>query len=203
MVFTGIVEEVGRVEGREEGRLAIGVSRVLDGLREGGSIAVNGACLTVIRRDESGFSVDIVPETVRRTNLGRLAVGDPVNVERPVAIDGRLDGHIVQGHVDGTGAVESIEEDGQGLMIRFATQPSIMRYVVEKGFIAVDGTSLTVVHCASGFFSVAAIPYTLDNGILGTRKVGDAVNLEVDIVAKYVERLAGPARVPFDAADEL
>ena len=152
-------------------------------------------CLTVTARDGAAFSVDVVPETLRRTNLGRLGVGDPVNLERPVAVGGRLDGHIVQGHVDGTGTIEAVTPDGEALMVSVQAPPSIMRYVVEKGFIAVDGTSLTVVHCDSRRFTITIIPFTRDNTVFGGRQVGDLVNLEIDILAKYVERLSGNARV--------
>lgn len=185
-MFTGIVEEVGRVEGREEGRLVIGVSRVLDDLREGGSIAVNGACLTVTRRDESWFSVDIVPETVRRTNLGRLAVGDPVNVERPVAVNGRLDGHIVQGHVDGTGRVQELERHGDDVRMTIACDAELAELLVPKGSVAIDGVSLTVLDPQAGAFSVALIPHTLAVTTLADRQPGDRVNLEADVVGKYV-----------------
>ena len=193
-MFTGIVEEVARVEAVMPGGLTIAASKVMDALRPGGSISVNGACLTVTSRSDATFSVDVVPETIRRTNLGSLDAGDPVNLERPVVADGRLDGHMVQGHVDGTGAVESVTDDGSALLIRVQAPPGIMRYVVEKGFIAVDGASLTVVNYDDGSFEVTIIPYTRDNTVLGSRKAGDLVNLEVDIVAKYVERLSSVAR---------
>lgn len=184
-MFTGIIEEVGTVQSVSTGGLTIGATTVMGDLRQGGSISVNGVCLTAAARQDTSFSADIVPETLRRTNLGSLAVGDPVNLERPVTVGGRLDGHIVQGHVDGTGSIESIDGDG----LRIKAPESLMRYVVEKGFIAVDGTSLTVVNCDRNVFAVAVIPYTRDNTVLGTRKVGDLVNLEVDVLAKYVERL--------------
>ena len=189
-MFTGIVEEVGTLEAVEANRLVIGASKVLNDLKVSGSICVNGACLTVTSRQDSSFSVDVVPETLRRTNLGSLNAGDPVNLERPLAVGDRFGGHIVQGHVDATGAVESIVQDGEALLIKLRASASVMRYVVEKGFIAVDGTSLTVVNCNSRMFTVTLIPYTRDNTALGTRKVGDSVNLEADIMAKYVERLS-------------
>lgn len=188
-MFTGIVEEVGRVDSVRPGGLSIAAATVTDGLKTGGSINVNGACLTVTTLGDDSFSADVVPETLRRTNLGGLEVGDPVNLERPVAVDGRLDGHIVQGHVDGTGAVESIATEGDALMVAIAAPTSIMRFVVEKGFIAVDGTSLTIVHCDESSFAVTVIPHTRDNTVFGSLTVGDKVNLEIDIVAKYIERL--------------
>ncbi len=188
-MFTGIVEEVGRVKAAGDGRLTVAASTVMDDLRVAGSINVNGACLTVTDRDETSFSVDVVPETLRRTNLGSLGPGDGVNLERPVPAGGRLDGHVVQGHVDGTGVVDSVESEGPALMMRFAAPPEVMRYVVPKGFVAVDGTSLTVVDCDDSAFTVTVIPYTKDNTVLGVRAAGDVVNLETDVLAKYVERL--------------
>ena len=188
-MFTGIVEEIGSVQSVSSGGLVISVSRELADLRVSDSISVNGACLTVTSRDEDSFSVDVVPETLRRTNLGALRSGDPVDLERSLAVDGRFGGHVVQGHVDATGAIESVAQEGEALLLRFRAPPSIMRYVVEKGFIAVDGVSLTVVDCDDRSFSVTVIPFTRDNTILGSKAAGDAVNLEADIMAKYVERL--------------
>ena len=188
-MFTGIVEEIGRVQSVSSGGLVIRVSRELADLRVSDSISVNGACLTVTSRDEDSFSVDVVPETLRRTNLGALRAGDPVDLERSLAVAGRFGGHVVQGHVDATGAIESVAQEGEALLLRFRAPPSIMRYVVEKGFIAVDGVSLTVVDCDDRSFSVTVIPFTRDNTILGSKAAGDAVNLEADIMAKYVERL--------------
>ena len=188
-MFTGIVEEVGNVKEAQTGRLWIAATRVLDDLSVGGSVSVSGACLTVTFCDNRSFAVDVVPETLRRTNLGLLENGDHVNLERPVLATGRIDGHIVQGHVDGTGVVEPVVDEGQEMLLKVHTAPSIMRYVVEKGFVSVDGTSLTVVNCESDAFMVAVIPYTRGNTVLGARKSGDIVNIEVDILAKYVERL--------------
>ena len=188
-MFTGIVEEIGRIQSVSSGGLVIRVSRELADLRVSDSISVNGACLTVTSRDEDSFSVDVVPETLRRTNLGALRSGDPVDLERSLAVDGRFGGHVVQGHVDATGAIESVAQEGEALLLRFRAPLSIMRYVVEKGFIAVDGVSLTVVDCDDRSFSVTVIPFTRDNTILGSKAAGDAVNLEADIMAKYVERL--------------
>lgn len=202
-MFTGIVEEVGSVKAVEEGRLVIGASEVLGDVKIGDSIAVNGACLTVTTYDESGFSVDVVPETLRRTNLGELTSGSPVNLERSMPANGRFGGHIVQGHIDGTAAIRSIESEGDALMVIFDAPPSIMRYVVEKGFIAVDGASLTIVNCDNFSFRVTIIPHTQENTVFKSKKAGDSVNLEVDIMAKYVERLAMAGRAPVDTADEL
>ena len=191
-MFTGIVEEIGTVTAVSDRSLTIGASGVMDDLGPGGSINVNGVCLTVTSRDKSSFSVDVVPETLRRTNLGKLEVGDGVNLERSLAAGGRLDGHIVQGHVDGTGSVGAVAHEGDALLMTVEAPPGLMRYVVEKGCVAVDGTSLTVVNCDRAKFVVTLIPYTRDNTVLGSRKPGDRVNLEIDIVAKYVERLARP-----------
>ena len=188
-MFTGIVEEVGRVEVARPGGLTIRASLVTNDLAVGGSISVNGACLTVTSRDDATFSLDVVPETLRRTNLGSLEVGGYVNLERPLAVNGRLDGHIVQGHVDGTGTIEAIAPDGEASLLSVKAPAALMRYVVEKGFIAVDGTSLTVVNCVEDAFQVTIIPHTRENTVFAYRKVGDPVNLEVDILAKYVERL--------------
>ena len=188
-MFTGIVEEVGTVRAAGQGRLAIAARIVMPTLEIGGSINVNGTCLTVTTLESGEFAVDVVPETLRRTNLGLLRPGDPINLERPLRADGRLDGHIVQGHVDGTGTVGEISSDGEALMVRIDVPEQLARYVVEKGFIAVDGVSLTVVHCDEAGFSVTVIPHTRDHTIFGSRNVGDAVNIEIDILAKYVERL--------------
>ncbi len=202
-MFTGIVEEVGSVKSMAEGRLVIGASEVLSDVKVGDSISVNGACLTVTTHDESTFSVDVVPETLRRTNLGELESGSPVNLERSMPAYGRFGGHMVQGHVDGTANIRSIEGDGDALMVTFDAPVSLMRYVVEKGFIAVDGASLTIVNCDNFSFSVTVIPHTLENTVFKDRVVGDSVNLEVDIMAKYIERLAMAGRAPVDTADEL
>jgi len=189
-VFTGIIEEVGRVTLVRYGNLTIAASGVLQGMEPGGSIAVNGACLTVTELNTNSFSVDIMLETLKRTNLGLLSAGDGVNLERPLALGGRLGGHLVQGHVDDTGRVASVGRDGRAMLIGFETSPEVMRYVVEKGFVAVDGVSLTVVDCDSNSFRVSVVDYTQKHTTLGSRQVGDLVNLEVDIIAKYVEQLS-------------
>ena len=154
---TGIVEEVGKVRSAASDRLDIAASKVMADLGVSDSISVNGVCLTVTARNDSSFSVDVVPETLRRSNLGLLKPGDPVNLERPLAVSDRLGGHIVQGHVDGTGTVESIATEGDALLVKVKASPSLMRYVVDKGFIAVDGTSLTVVNCGNEHFVVTII----------------------------------------------
>ncbi len=189
-MFTGIVEEIGVVRSADHGQLSVVAESVRTTLEIGGSISVNGACLTVTTLEPDGFTVDVVPETLRRTNLGLLGPNSPVNLERPLRADGRMDGHIVQGHVDGTGTLSEISHDREALMARVDLSERLARYVVEKGFIAVDGVSLTVVHCDERGFSVTVIPHTRDHTIFGSRRVGDAVNIEIDILAKYVERLA-------------
>ena len=189
-MFTGIVEEVGRVISAPPGDLVITANQVLQGMALGQSIAVNGVCLTVTDFNASAFSVDIMPETLKRTNLGLLSAGDGVDLERPIAIGGQLGGHLVQGHVDATGRAVSIIWDDQTMLVRFESPPEVMRYVVEKGFIAVDGVSLTVVTKDISSFQVSIVGYTQKHTILGSRRLGDLVNLEVDIIAKYVEQLS-------------
>ena len=202
-MFTGIVEEVGTVKSAGSGRMAVSASKVVADLKVGDSICVNGTCLTATSRDDAGFTVDVVPETLRRTNLGSLTAGDPVNLERSMAIGDRFGGHIVQGHIDATGEVVSVESEGDAPLVSIRAPVSVMRYVVEKGFVAVDGTSLTVVNCGAQSFTVTIIPHTRDNTVFGSRRVGDLVNLEADIIAKYVERVSSGPRLPVDVADEL
>jgi riboflavin synthase len=204
-VFTGLVEEGGRVaEVRPAGggaRLAIAASAVLEGLRVGDSVAVNGACLTAVEVSGDGFAVDCVAETLRRTALGALGSGDRVNLERPMRLGDRLDGHLVQGHVDGVGTVRAARSEGESTVLEIAPPAGLMRYVVEKGSIAVDGVSLTVAERLADAFTVALIPHTMAVTTLGPGAVGRAVNLEVDVVAKYVESLAAPYRPPREDAE--
>ena len=204
-MFTGIVEETGvvefcrpvegRLEVQDEGtdlhnyRLRVKARRVLEDLAVADSISVNGACLTVVAKDESGFEADVVPETLRRTNLGAVMVGGMVNLERSLAVNGRLGGHVVQGHVDGVGVIDEILSEGGAQIIRIKAPKDLMRYIVEKGFIGLDGISLTVVKVVNSSFTISVIPYTLENTNLQERETGDSVNLEVDILAKYVESL--------------
>ena len=193
-MFTGIVEEIGRVTSVQSGKLVISASEVLRGVELGGSIAVNGVCLTVTSFSASSFSVDIMLETLRQTNLGLLGVGDEVNLERPLTLEKPLGGHLVQGHVDDTGRVASIIWEGEAMLIRFEAPHEVMRYVMEKGFIAVDGVSLTVVTKDASSFQVSVVDFTRKHTTLGSRRMGDLVNLEVDIIAKYVEQLSQPRR---------
>ena len=185
-MFTGIVEELGTVVSREGARLRIGASTVLEDIEMGASIAVNGTCLTVVGWDASAgwWEADVVDETYDRTVLGALAPGHRVNLERPVRLSDRLGGHLVQGHVDGVGEIVAAAPD-----LRVRTDPGLLRYVVEKGSITVDGISLTVVATLPDGFTVAVIPHTTEVTTLGRKAPGDEVNLEVDITAKYVERL--------------
>ena len=188
-MFTGIVQEIGRVASAQAGRLVINAGEVLQGVEPGGSIAVNGVCLTVTDFDDNSFSADIMPETLSRTNLGLLRSGDRVNLERPLALGGEMGGHMVQGHVDNTGKVAAITRDGDSTIIRFETSPEVMSFIVPKGFIAVDGISLTVTNRDSTSFRVSIVDYTRQHTTLGEKQPGDVVNLEVDIIAKYVEQL--------------
>ena len=191
-MFTGIIEEVGRVKSARAGELAIAASDVMAGMESGASIAVNGGCLTVTDFDQSSFSVKVMPETLRRTNLGRLIAGDRVNLERALPLGGRLGGHLVQGHVDATGRITYIRGEGEAILINFDAPPQVMEYLVEKGSIAVDGVSLTIVSKDTSSFQVSVVDYTRQHTNLGSRRVGDEVNLEVDIIAKYVKQFSQP-----------
>ena len=188
-MFTGIVEEVGVVAKISDNGMTVLATKVTEDLKLGDSIAVNGTCLTAVSFDRTEFSVDLSPETVRRTSLGRLSVGGPVNLERALLASDRMGGHIVQGHVDGTGRIMSTKREGDSTIFRIRVPKRLNRYIVEKGFVAVDGISLTVVKIGASSFTLAVIPYTLKNTNLAALSVGDRVNLEADILAKYVESL--------------
>jgi len=189
-VFTGIIEGIGRITAATRRNLVIATSDALPGMELGESMAVNGVCLTITNFNADSFSVDMMPETLMRTNLGLLRVGDRVNLERPLAVGGRWGGHLVQGHVDDTGRVASVTWDGATMLIRFEASPEVMRYIVDKGFITVDGISLTVVTKDTSSFQVSVVDYTQKHTTLGSRQVGDLVNVEADIIAKYVEQLS-------------
>lgn len=193
-MFTGIVEEVGTLKVREQCRLVFTAQKALEEVAVGDSIAVNGACLTVTSIDHHNFSVDVMPETLRRTNLDGLKVGHKVNLERPLVYGGRVGGHLVQGHIDGTGWVKSIEPQGDARIMKIAAPPELMSFIVEKGFIAVDGVSLTVVERGTDFLTVSLVGYTLDNTNLSGKNPDDRVNLEVDIMAKYIKQLIAGER---------
>ena len=188
-MFTGIVEEVGVVARLRDHRLTVQAHKVLGDMKLGDSIAVNGACLTVVAMNEDSFSVDLSPETLRRTSFTGLAEGNVVNLERPLLVTDRLGGHIVQGHIDGTGRITSCTPEEDCVILRVRSPKKLMPYIVEKGFIAVDGISLTVVKRSALSFSLSVIPYTLQNTNLQGKTPGDLVNLEADILAKYVENL--------------
>lgn len=190
-MFTGIVESLGRVRGvtmTDLGR-RLDIETDLPGLGVGDSIAVNGVCLTVVACPKGGFEADVVHETLLRTDLGALETGMSVDLERPLPASGRFDGHVVQGHVDGVGYVRTLEREGDSLRMRVGIPETISPYVAEKGSVAVDGVSLTATAVGGDWFEVALIPHTLEVTVLGLRRPGDAVNIEVDVIAKYLERL--------------
>jgi riboflavin synthase len=192
-MFTGLVESTGtvRVVESDGAGARIEVATPLGAeLSEGDSVSVNGVCLTAVATDAGGFRADVMVETLRRSSLGPLAAGDPVNLELPLRAGARLGGHVVQGHVDGTGTVEDVHEEGLARVVRIACEPDLLRYVVEKGSIAVDGVSLTVASVDERGFSVSLIPETLARTTFGEAAPGRVVNLEVDVLAKYVEKLA-------------
>ena len=189
-MFTGIVEERGRVRGRTGSRLTIGCGVVPGDSPIGASVAVNGTCLTVVANDGSSLAFDLSEETLVRTTLGDLAPGAPVNLERPVSLAARLGGHIVQGHVDGVGTVKAVDlDDDGGAVLRIGVPADLLRYIVHKGSIAIDGVSLTVASIDDGEISIALIPHTRAVTTFGSAVVDDRVNLEIDVLAKYVERL--------------
>ena len=191
-MFTGIVEQIGSVldvaEQAEGRRLVLSGQGLVD-VPVGASIAVNGVCLTAVKVEDERVTVEVIPETLNRTNLGEVGTGGRVNLERPMRADGRFDGHIVQGHVDGVGVVSAINHDDGGTLMTVEAPAGLMTFIVEKGSITVDGVSLTVAAMTERSFSVALIPHTLEFTTLGLRKPGDTVNLENDVIAKYVERL--------------
>ncbi len=192
-MFTGIVEEIGTVRHvsatKSGSQLEVACSRVLERLSVDDSVNVAGACLTVIERDDRGFASDIVPETISRTTLGGLLRGSRVNLERAATPETALGGHLVQGHIDGTTKLVARRAEGEGARLRFAMPKTLARYIVMKGFFTIDGVSLTVASVGKTYFEVALIPHTAERTTLGAVGAGEAVNVEVDIVAKYVERL--------------
>lgn len=194
-MFTGIVEELGEVTAVEKlgdsSRFRLRGPVVTEGARHGDSIAVNGVCLTVVESGDGEFTADVMEETLKRSSLGALDVGSRVNLERPMAVGGRLGGHIVQGHVDGTGAIVARTPSENWEIVKVSLPAGLSRYVVEKGSITVDGVSLTVVDAGPDYFTISLIPTTLALTTLGHKQPGDPVNLEVDVIAKYVERLLG------------
>jgi riboflavin synthase len=187
-VFTGLVEGTGTVRSLHDGRLEVDTPLAAE-LTAGDSIAVNGVCLTAVDPTSGGFAAHVMPETLRRSSLGPLGDGDEVNLELPLRAGDRLGGHVVQGHVDGTGTVEEVREEGFSRVVRIAADADLLRYVVEKGSIAVDGVSLTVSAIDDDAFEVSLIPETLERTTFGSAAPGRTVNLEVDVFAKYVEKL--------------
>ena len=193
-MFTGIVEETGRVASLSDYRLTVNAEKSLSDVKLGDSIAVNGACLTVVEFDDRSFAVDLAPETLRRTSLGQVKPGGAVNLERALAAGGRMGGHIVQGHVDGAGVITAITPEADCWMVEIEAPAALTPYIVEKGFIAVDGISLTVVQITQRRFTISVIPFTMGQTNLRERAAGDRVNLEADILAKYVESLLAARR---------
>jgi riboflavin synthase len=190
-VFTGIVKEKGIVVGFDGGRLEVDAPITASDADIGDSVAVSGVCLTVVAIDRNHLLFDVVPETVGRTSFGRLVPGVAVNIEAAVRPIDRLGGHIVQGHVDGVGRVQSVEAEGEGLRVFVEAPPELLRYLVEKGSVCVEGVSLTIAELADDAFGIALVPHTLAETTLGNLAPGDDVNVEVDVLAKYVERLLG------------
>lgn len=195
-MFTGIVEEIGMVKqikhGRNSSRLHILAENVLNGTEVGDSIAVNGICLTVTERSSDYFAADVMHETLNRSALASLTCGASVNLERAMPANGRFGGHIVSGHVDGVGEIIRIRRDDNAIWYTIQTEQKIMRYVVEKGSIAIDGISLTIAEVNQADFSVSAIPHTVNQTVLKKRQEGDFVNLETDMLGKYIEKLLSP-----------
>lgn len=196
-MFTGIIEEIGTIKAVKRGNrsvvLEVQAEKVLEDLKVGDSIATNGVCLTVTYFTRGVFHADVMPETMSRSNLGELRAGDPVNLERALTLNGRLGGHIVSGHIDGTGKIVNKEKDENAIWISISADAELLRYVVDKGSITIDGISLTVVAVTGNGFTVSIIPHTQDETTLVKKQVGNTVNLENDIIAKYVEKLLRPA----------
>lgn len=191
-MFTGIIEEVGKVLNSVPGRLTVKASKVLEGTSIGDSIAVNGVCLTVISKTSDSFTADVMPETLRRTNLGQ-SLGKNVNLERAMPCDGRFGGHIVSGHIDGTGTLESRRNEGNAVWFRINCSSELLTFIVEKGSVALDGISLTVAAVDNSSFSVSVIPHTGEETTIMSKQAGDKINIETDIVAKYVQKMLSHA----------
>lgn len=199
-MFTGIVEEVGQVKAIGNGTLQIQATKVLEDVNLGDSIAVNGICLTVTGFNSHSFQADVMPETIKRTSLGELKLGSPVNLERALTLSSRLGGHIVSGHIDGTGRIVSLKEDKNAILMKIQADGAILRYIVEKGSVALDGISLTVAQVDSRDFTVSLIPHTRQVTNLSAKREGSLINIENDVVGKYVAKLLQPADESVDAA---
>lgn len=199
-MFTGLVEELGKVKaiarGAKSVRLTVYGSKVLSDVKLGDSIAVNGTCLTVVDFSRDWFTADVMPETVDRTALAGLKAGDTVNLERTLQVGARLGGHIVSGHIDGVGRILAKEQNDNAVIVRIGAGPEVMRYIIQKGSIAIDGTSLTIVDFGPDWFTVSLIPHTASLTTVGLKAVGEPVNLEADIIGKYVEKLLGLTSAP-------
>ena len=202
-MFTGIIEEVGTVRSVAEGELAISAKTVLWGTNLGDSISVNGVDLTAKHFDEEGFSANVMPETYRRSNLGELRAGDKVNLERSLQLASRLSGHLVRGVVEATGTLHSFTDEGDAIILRIAAPPDILRHMIVKGPVAIDGISLTVTHKDAETFSVSLVQYTREHTNLQTRQPGDRLNLETDIIARYVEQMLEDRQALGAAAQEV
>ena len=194
-MFTGIIEEIGKIKSVKRGSksvvLEVEARKVLADTRIGDSIATNGVCLTVVGKGNDGFSADVMPETMNRSNLGLLKPGDPVNLERALCLNSRLGGHLVAGHVDGTGKIVSKQQDENAIWLTVGAAPEILRYIVEKGSVAIDGVSLTIAYADEQVFKVSVIPHTQEETTLVKKEIGDVVNLENDMIVKYVDKLMG------------
>ena len=201
-MFSGIVEEVGRLVSFDGARVVVSAGKVLEDLGVSDSIGLAGTCLTVVERDQKTFTVQVVPETLHRTNLGALKTGDGINLEGSLAWGERVGGHMVQGHIDCVVTVQSIVPEGNSRIVRFKAPERIMRYVVEKGFVALDGVSMTVVDRDDESFSVAVIPFTWNNTTFCERGIGAGLNLEADVTAKYIEQLIIPYVSPDDVPEQ-
>ena len=204
-MFTGIIEEIGSIKQIQRkpqgGTLAVAASHVLTDSKVGDSIAIDGACLTMTQVDETGFKVDISAETLRRTTLGERKLGDAVNLERPLQLGDRLDGHLVLGHVDDVGTISGWQDEGDSSLMRVSVSSEVMRYVVYKGSICVDGVSLTIANLYEDSFEIALIPHTKAITTLGVKRVGDRTNIEVDILGRYIERLLTNSSKKSDSID--
>lgn len=187
-MFTGIIEEVGKVKSIGGGKLEISAKLVVSDVHLGDSIAVNGICLTVTHFDKTGFTADVMPETIRRTSLKELAKGSPVNLERALTLQSRLGGHIVSGHIDGTGEIISLKDEGNAILMKIAAGKDIINHIVEKGSVALDGISLTIAEVTDNDFTVSLIPHTRQVTNLGSKGPGSPINIENDVVGKYVEK---------------
>ncbi|MDW7675525.1 MAG: riboflavin synthase [Bacillota bacterium] len=194
-MFTGLVEELGTLikinRGSNSARLALKAKTVLKGVKLGDSIAVNGICLTVVSFSESQFEVEVMDETLKKTNLGYLSIGEKVNLERALSLGDRLGGHLVSGHIDGVGEIERMDKLDIAILITIKASENILKYIIEKGSIAIDGVSLTIVSADKSSFTVSLIPHTKNMTTLGIKKIGDTVNLEADMIGKYVAKFLG------------